>query len=49
MIPGSLAFPLVSLIYATKEILPPAIAISLASSGDYFAISLTQVAAFFLT
>ena len=49
IIPGSLGFPLASVIYSTIATAPPALQISLARSGDYFAISLMQVAANFLT
>ena len=49
MIPGSLALPLESEIYSTMAALPPALQMVLARSEECFAISLIQVAAFFLT
>jgi len=49
IIPGNLGFPLASVMYSTMATAPPALQINLAKSGDYFAISLIQVAANFLT
>ncbi len=49
IIPGSREFPLVSLIYVINAPKAPSFEINLAKSGDYLAISLIQVAAFFLT
>lgn len=49
IIPGSLAFPLESVIYSTKAAEPPALQIVFAKSDECFAISRMQVAAFFRT
>jgi len=49
IIPGSLGFPLASVMYSTIATAPPALQISFARSGDYLAISLMQVAANFFT
>lgn len=49
IIPGNLAFPYESDIYSTSAALPPALQIVLAKSDECLAISLIQVAAFFLT
>lgn len=49
MIPGNLEFPLESVIYSTKAADPPALQIVFAKSEECLAISLIQVAAFFLT
>jgi hypothetical protein len=49
IIPGSLGFPLASVMYSTIATAPPALQINFARSGDYLAISLMQVAANFFT
>lgn len=49
IIPGNLGFPFASVMYSTIATAPPALQINLARSGLYFAISLIQVAANFLT
>jgi hypothetical protein len=49
MIPGNRELPLESVMYSTNAADPPALQIVLAKSEECLAISLIQVAAFFLT
>lgn len=49
IIPGSLAFPLASLMYSTRAALPPALQIVFARSEECLAISRMHVAAFLRT